>query len=338
MNYQGFILSGSQVLIDGETQLIFQGRLSGGKRFHWTITTPKIVFFINHREEWTPPEASRRETELGSLRGEAVDALYFPNTKAMTNARSVCSGRNVVTYEADVNVLARFLMEHFIHGGVQFNSEPINAKGNILYFMDPSVEPSDFKPMLKLLSIDIECSMKLDLYSISLYGEGMSLVLMVDPANHGEKESNGYRSYGNGREVLEAFFQIVHDYDPDALIGWSVVNFDLQWLSRKCESLGIEFNIGTDGPAILLAPGQVRNQWIARIPGRSVLDGINMVRAAYLQPEDYSLSTVSHEVLGRTKLIEKTGREKAEEIDRLFREDKASLAEYNLEDAKLVYE
>jgi DNA polymerase II len=338
MNYQGFILSGSQVLRNNETQLIFQGRLSGGKRFHWTITTPKIVYFINHHEEWTPPDASRKETELRSLRGEAVDALYFRNTMEMANARSACAGRNILTYEADVNLVARFLMEHFIHGGVRFNSEPIEGKGNILYFTDPTVEPSDFKPVLKLLSIDIECSMKADLYSISLYGADMSNVLMVAPGNDRSKENNGYRACKNEREVLEGFFQIVHDYDPDALIGWNVVNFDLQWLSSKCESLRIALNIGTDGPAMILAPDQGRNQWIARIPGRSVLDGISMVRAAYLQPEDYSLSTVSHEVLGRTKLIEKTGREKAEEIDRLFREDKASLARYNLEDAKLVYE
>jgi DNA polymerase-2 len=63
-----------------------------------------------------------------------------------------------------------------------------------------------------------------------------------------------------------------------------------------------------------------------------------MVRAAYLQPEDYSLSTAAHEVLGGEKLIEKTGREKIEKITRLFHDDKASLAGYNLEDAKLVFE
>jgi DNA polymerase-2 len=43
-------------------------------------------------------------------------------------------------------------------------------------------------------------------------------------------------------------------------------------------------------------------------------------------------------VLGRTKLIEKSGNEKAAEITHLFNTDKISLADYNLEDAKLVYE
>ena len=63
-----------------------------------------------------------------------------------------------------------------------------------------------------------------------------------------------------------------------------------------------------------------------------------MLRAAFVKTEDYSLSTVAREVLGHKKLIEKTGREKAAEITRLFHADKAALARYNLEDAKLVYE
>jgi DNA polymerase-2 len=63
-----------------------------------------------------------------------------------------------------------------------------------------------------------------------------------------------------------------------------------------------------------------------------------MVRSAYVQTEDYSLATVAQKVLGRTKLIEKSGREKVAEITRLFQTDKTNLAQYNLEDAKLVYE
>jgi DNA polymerase-2 len=63
-----------------------------------------------------------------------------------------------------------------------------------------------------------------------------------------------------------------------------------------------------------------------------------MVRSAFIQTEDYSLATVAEKILGRTKLIEKSGREKVAEITHRFQTDKTSLAEYNLEDAKLVYE
>jgi DNA polymerase-2 len=338
MSYQGFILSNTQFTRNRATRLIFQGRLSDGRRFHWTVNHPRIVFFINRAEYWTPSGGLRKEVELRNLRGEPVDVLYFRNTMEFNRARSACEFHSIVTYEADINPVARFLMEHFIHGGVHFESEPTNEKDNMLYFVDPAVTPSDFTPLMKLLSVDIECSMGSDLYSVALFGSDIELVLMLDPNLKNGTDTREYRSFRSERALLTEFFRIVREYDPDAFIGWNVVGFDFQWLSRKCEALGMEFDIGTEGPAVMLEPDRVSNQWIARIPGRAVLDGINMVKAAYLQPEDYSLSTVAHEVLARKKLIEKIGREKAEEIDRLFHDDKASLARYNLEDAKLVYE
>ncbi len=319
-----------------DTQLVFQGRLSDGRRFHWTVSRPGLVFFIDRDNDWAPPGAFLKSLDLRNLRGKPVDALYFHTPSELTRARRACDARNIHTYEADVNPVARFLMERFIKGGVTFESEPVKIENNTLYFMDPKVKDSPFSPDLKLLSIDIECSLEMDLYSIALYGRNLETVLMIDPGS--SKDERRYLSFHNEEALLSAFFRRVREYDPDALIGWNLIGFDLQWLWRKCAALGIQLDIGTDGSAELLAPGTLFNQWTARIPGRAALDGVNMVRSAYVQAEDYSLSTVSRKVLGKAKLIEKTGREKASEIRRLFHTDKAKLAEYNLEDAKLVYE
>jgi len=336
MDYQGIILSNRQVTHNNTTQLIFQGRLSDGMRFHWTVSRPGLVFFVDRNTDWTPPAAFRKSVDLKSLRGHPVDALYFQTTSESTRARRACDSRDIPTYEADINLTARFLMERFIKGGVSFESEPARVEKNTTYFVDPKVTASHFTPQLKLLSIDIECSMEIDLYSIALYGRDLETVLMVDPKPSDKKAA--YQRFRDERELLLYFFRIVHAYDPDAFIGWNLIGFDLQWLWRKCIALGIKFDIGTDGPADLLAPGTLFNQWTARIPGRIALDGINMVRSAYIQTEDYSLATVAQSVLGRKKLIEKSGREKVAQIAQLFHTDKKHLAEYNLEDARLVYE
>jgi DNA polymerase-2 len=119
----------------------------------------------------------------------------------------------------------------------------------------------------------------MDLYSIAIYGNNLETVLVVDP-DHRDK---AYQSFRNEKELLFAFFRIVREYDPDTFIGWNLIGFDLQWLWRKCTALGIKFDIGTDGPAQLLAPGTLFNQWTARIPGRAALDGINMVRSDYVR-------------------------------------------------------
>jgi len=323
MDYQGFILSNSQIIRNNVTQLVFQGRLSDGKRFHWTVTCPGLVFFIDRDKDWALPGMFRKSVELRSLRGNPVDALYFQTTLELTRARRACESRNIATYEADINLVARFLMERFIKGGVSFESKPVNEENDTLYFIDPKVKGSNFTPALKLLSIDIECSLEMDLYSIAIFGNNLETVLMVDP-EHRDK-ARAYQSFRNEQELLLAFFRIVREYDPDAFIGWNLIGFDLQWLSRKCKALGMKFDLGTDGSADLLAPGNLFNQWTARIPGRAALDGINMVRSAYVKTEDYSLSTVAQKVLGRKKLIEKSGREKVAEITHLFHTDKTGL-------------
>ena len=255
---QGFILSNSQIIRDKVTQLMFQGRLSDGRRFHWTVTRPGLVFFIDRDKNLVPPGAFRKSLDLRNLRGKPVDALYFHTTSELIRARQACGSHSIPTYEADVNLVSRFLMERFIKGGVFFKSQPVKIENNTFYFLDPKVKGTDFAPVLKLLSIDIECSLEIDLYSVAIYGDNLETVLMVDP-DHKNKSSE-YQSFRNEKELLSAFFRIVHEYDPDAFIGWNLIGFDLQWLSQKCTALGIKFEIGTDGPAELLAPGTLFNQ------------------------------------------------------------------------------
>ena len=229
-------------------------------------------------------------------------------------------------------------MERFIKGGISFKSDPLRAENNTLYFVDPTVEPSDYLPTLKLLSIDIECSMEMDLYSIALFGTDLGVVLMVDENRGEQSNTDTYQSFKNEKKLLLSFFNMVREYDPDALIGWNLIGFDLQWLARKCQMLGIKLDIGSDGLAEILSPGKLYNQWSARIPGRAALDGITMLRSAYVQTEGYSLAAVAEKVLGSKKLIKTTGLEKVAEITRMFKKDKKHLAHYNLQDTRLVYE
>jgi DNA polymerase-2 len=74
---------------------------------------------------------------------------------------------------------------------------------------------------------------------------------------------------------------------------------------------------------------------IARVPGRVVLDGIATLKSATYSFERYTLEYVSRELLGRGKKIAKDEDAMAE-IRRMFAEDQPKLAEYNLEDCRLV--
>ena len=355
MSYAGFILSRRREERNYRTVLIFQGRLADGRRFHWTVNNPRLVFFISRRETWIPQGAVRKEVELCTLRGDPVDALYFENNGAMFRARQAYEGRNTRIFEGDINVINRYLMERFIQGSVAFESEPVDERNGILYFIDPKVKPSDFTPRLRSLSLDIECSMEMELYSIALYGDlpgdaktedtpedakdaKLALTLMVEPGATPGTDRGEYRAYPDETTLLKALFEEVRKFDPDVFIGWSVIGFDLQWLQKKCQALRMSLDLGVDGPAEIVEPQGRSGNWAARIPGRATLDGIAMLRAAFITLEDYSLNTASSVILGKSKLIEKTGREKVAEITRQFLEDKPALARYNLEDTRLVHD
>ena len=74
----------------------------------------------------------------------------------------------------------------------------------------------------------------------------------------------------------------------------------------------------------------------ASVPGRSILDGIRLLRGASVRMESYALDAVAREILGEGKTVDLG--EGGREVLRLWREDRMTLAEYNLTDARLALE
>ena len=336
MPYDGFILTTDTRTEGGHTSLTLEGRLVDGRRFVWAIAKPRPVFFVPRTAGNTPASARRKPVELRDLRGAAVDALYFSSDFAKDRARRDCEANLVRVLEADVGTAARYLMERFIRGSVRFLEEPARIT-DVLYFSDGRVEPGDFTPKLRLLSLDIECSDGPELFSIALFGDNFARAFMVDPdSDTALHETRAYSPVPDERALLRAFFAAVKEYEPDALIGWNVVGFDLVRLHRRCSELGIPFDLGVTGHGDMIQPASGRV--FSRLPGIAVLDGIDMLRSAFVILDDYSLETAATALLGRGKLINSTSHDKLAEIKRQFREDKQSLAQYNLEDTRLVYE
>ena len=72
------------------------------------------------------------------------------------------------------------------------------------------------------------------------------------------------------------------------------------------------------------------------IRDRAILDGVELLRAAFWSFESFSLQNVAQELLGRGKTIASPNR--VDEINELYRSDKVALARYNIEDCRLVTE
>ena len=296
------------------------------------VTDQESLFFVERTTEGSP-EARREPLDLKNFAGRPVDALYFKGERALREARDRLKAKGIVTYESDLKPEDRYLMERFIRGGCAIEGKA-ERKGHFSEFRNPVMKQADVSPNFSVVSLDIETAgLSGDLYSIAVAAADSSAVFMVGDL----ADSDGVVYCRDERALLEAFLKWLGEHDPDVIIGWNVVDFDLMFLQRKCKELGVPFLLGRDSRRADIVPPAVRRQAaIARIPGRIVLDGIQLLQLGFWSFERYSLDYVAEELLGRKKLIQETEDAKVNEIQRLFREDKPALAVYNLEDCRLV--
>jgi DNA polymerase-2 len=200
-------------------------------------------------------------------------------------------------------------------------------------YRNPDLGPADFSPALRVLSLDLETSLDAaHLYSLALAGHGGERVLMV-----AARPVAGAEAVPSERVLLEAFLAHLRAVDPDVLTGWNVCDFDLAVLERACRRAGLRPAFGRTHDALELRrdPGFTRESR-AVLCGRVVLDGLALLRGAFVRLEDYRLDTAAHMLLGKRKLFGPEHR--GAEIEAAYRHDPARLAAYNLEDARLVLE
>ncbi|MCO4753702.1 MAG: DNA polymerase II, partial [Bacteriovoracaceae bacterium] len=278
-----------------------------------------------------------KDLELTTFEGEKVKALYFQNLQKLYEGRDKLSQSGIRTYENDIRPESRFLMERFINGSLEFAGEYV-TQGNLRVYTNPQVKSCWYRPTFSTLSLDIETGMDGSLYSIGLsYTKGdtqKDIVYMWGDSNRKLDELCELRS--NEKEVLESTMEFIQEYDPDFIVGWHIVGFDFKFMDKKARQFGIELKMGRDNSQIEL---QERNNMLyATIRGRVVLDGPPLLRNNFFSFSNMKLDTVANEVLGLSKDISATGKEKVDEIERRFKEDKASLAFYNIEDCRLVHQ
>jgi DNA polymerase-2 len=299
------------------------------------IDSFKPLFFVPRT---TPAAATFRAVERKALpllamrNNDPVDCCYFATYAAFVETGRALRESAVTVFESDVHPVERFLMERFVAGGFEATG-PWRSEGVFACSRNPKIRGAPMSPRLEALSFDIETNAHTDeILSIACCGKSEAVFL----SGPGTDTATVF-SCGSEREALNRFFEHVRHEDPDLLIGWNVIDFDLWHLQARCDTLRTPFSPGREAGARIIA-GRREGQRIARIPGRVVIDVPTMLRAYFHTFEEYSLDFVASAMLGKRKSITKTGTDKIEEINRRFRDDPLSLAAYNLLDAQLTKE
>jgi len=333
----GFILTPTYRVVRGVPEVHLYGVLASGGPCLIIDDRTRPHFFVLQRDAariaTIAPGLKVEPSDLRSLEGEAVATITVGVPGDVPPLRRKLEENGVVCLEADVRFAYRYLIDRGIRGAFEVDGacETRPRLGHV--YRNPTLRPAHWAPQLKILSIDIETSFTGEqLYSIALHTRDFDRVIIVhehvlehaEPA-HSEKAA------------IRRFLEYLRALDPDVITGWNVVDFDLAFLARVARRHGVHFAIGrSDDEFALQKDASFTRESRASVFGRQVLDGLSLMRGAFIRLDDYKLETAAQAFLGKGKLIAGDGRHT--EIEALYRGDPQRLVNYNLQDARLVLE
>ncbi|WP_105745266.1 DNA polymerase II [Cronobacter dublinensis] len=337
--HQGFILSRHWRDTPQSTEIEFWLATDAGP-LRVCLPPQESVAFIPEAERPRAESLLAQENDarfaplaLQDFQRQPVCGLYCRSHRQLMRLDKLLRENGVTVYEADIRPPERFLMERFITAPVWVSGE---RQGDRL--INARLKPNPhYRPPLKWVSLDIETTRHGELYCIGLEGCGSRVVYMLGPENGDASGLDFELEYVASRpqliEKLNAWFA---RHDPDVLIGWNVVQFDLRMLQKHAERYGVPLRLGRGGSDLEWREHGFKNGvFFAQAPGRLIIDGIEALKSAFWNFSSFSLEAVSQELLGEGKAIDNPW-QRMDEIDRRFAEDKPALATYNLKDCELV--
>ncbi|WP_299732511.1 DNA polymerase II [uncultured Endozoicomonas sp.] len=278
-----------------------------------------------------------RSVALAAFNHKPVTAIYFKTIDSSVRAQKILSSEALPIYEADIRLHDRYLMERFTYGSLAFIGEPIQKQGYMEY-RNARVRPDVFKPEFKVMSLDVECSAKGELYSVGLHGDELNTVIMVGEQEQVISEGINIVWVDDEQTLLESLIQQVADYDPDIFIGWNVINFDFRLLVKRASRHKMPLSLGRGSQSCSWRErANEPGQGFVTTPGRVVIDGIDALKSATWHFDSFSLESVARALLGKGKAVDDVDN-RMDAITHDFLHDKQKLARYNLQDCRLVSE
>jgi len=298
-------------------------------------------FFVRRRDAgraYRQGATRQSETALRTFAGERVVRVDVGVPADTVALRERLRREGVEPFEADIRFAVRYLIDRDIRGGCEITGPFTPGERIARTYDDPVLTPAEVAVAPSVLSFDIETDPTAkQLLAISIYGLGADEVYIVDADDRPMPES----AIGcvDEREALTAFVDRVAELDPDILTGWNVIDFDLNVLNRIAKRVRVPFQLGRDAGTVRVRPARgYFGSGQASIPGRLVLDGMDLVRGAFMRFDDYSLNGVAGEVLGEGKVEMGGSGNRAEDILARYRDDLETFAAYARTDARLALE
>jgi DNA polymerase-2 len=349
--FRGFILQSSYRVVtqrDGDRAPVIHvhGRLEDGGTFLIREDRQRAHFYIRAADAErarTARAPAAQPIDKRTFKGEPVAKIEVEAPPDVPAIRDRLHAIGVDTFEADVRFAVRYLIERGVKGGCEIEGEARPGDGVTWVFENPTLRPADVSIEPRLLSFDIETDGRSDkLLAISLYalndaGEVyFDEVLIVDGSER-EMPEKAVRC-ANEYAALDAFCERIRSFDPDVITGWNIIDFDLAMLQKIALRVKHPFVLGREPGALRVRKAEgYFGSGQATIPGRLVLDGIDLLRGAFVRMEDYSLDAVARDVLGEGKAVAGDVNDRVAEITHNYRHDLPAFALYARTDARLAW-
>ena len=292
---RGVILQPTYRVRSGRPVVQLWGRLVGGRPFLVEDDRFRPFFFIDRRHADLMPggvDAVLEETSLSSLSGEPVSRITLTIPSDVPALRERLRGRGATVHQADVRFGFLYLMEHDLRAEIEIAGVDRKPTGPHAHFVNPTLTATTLDrgdPRLEWLSLDIETTPDA--------GRMLSFAFV---ASTGEEEVHivtseavpGATAHEDEADLLHAFADRVRALDPDLLLGWNVVDFDLKVICDRMDAHDMPLEAVSLGraPGRTDFPGDAgfTRQGRAGIPGRMVLDALGLVRDALRLPDSLS--------------------------------------------------
>ena len=328
---KGFIVDATYKVIGGRAYVVLFGRSEDNEAF-LTLNYFRPYFFVQENDLKKAQEIEDfefEEVKLKTFDGEDVVKILKDIPSDVAKLRKEFDGEKIKTYEADIKYAQRFLIDNKIQGAVEVKGD-FEYQDGIKVYRDPELNNCETKINLKILAIDIETDKTAkEIYCISLVMEDYRKVLIV--ADESLKLAEHFQTE---KDMLERFFVLIKELDPDLITGWSVIDFDLKVIQKRCKKLEVPFVLGRiNSPSKLIIREGFFDTSKVVAEGRQVVDLMAWVKNN-LKLNDYKLETAAQYYVGEGKNVQFI--DKGNDIEKLFIKDKQKLVYYNLKDSELV--
>ena len=351
--YLGVVTQATYRIHQGIPVVYLFGRLQDGRSFMLRDNRQRPHFYIQAEDTKHVMRAKVLESNKTTFAGQPLAKVEVGIPSDAPVIRDALHNIGVDTYEADVRFAMRYLIDRNIKGGIKIigtaQPGPVSGLRSDIIFDNPDVAPASVQMVPRVLSFDIETNPDTQaLLAIACYCEEKGNVLVDEVVVvHAEAQTPGHtmpeHSIGvlTEKAALVHFARLVNRLDPDVLTGWNVIDFDLTHILQVGQRVNYDLQLGRERGNIRIREAQgYFGSGSATIPGRLVLDGIDLIRGAFIKMDEYTLDAVSRKVLGEGKTLEGHSQgefqDKVEEILHTYAHDLPAFCLYARTDARLV--